>query len=454
MSSLAEAAAPATPIPGLGHWESLRRFAEFRAHPPRFFQGLTRRFGDVSAFWVGPERIVFVNDPALVTQVLQRTEDTFHKDKITLALSEFLGLGLLTSEGSLWRKQRKLLAPPLSRNHIALYAEAMARRTDAWLKTVPDRSVRDVHHDMTDVTLAIVVDTLFGDELPEGSEGVGHAVDDVMTAFEQVARSFRRFLPPWFPSAPRRRMRAAVQLIDRCVYSIIADKRRKGASGDDIISRMLLARDDEGEAMDDRQLRDEAVTMFVAGHETTANTLVWTLYLLAEDAQVFDKVRAEVRSVLGTRSATADDVAKLPYTEAVLKESMRLYPPAYLLGREAREPLRLGAHAVARGQMVLASPWVLHRDARYFDEPERFRPERWLDGLAERLPKHAYFPFGGGPRVCIGNHFAMMEATIVLAHIVRELRPELASSAEIPLQFAVTLRPRAGLSLRMTRDGA
>jgi cytochrome P450 len=440
---------PSFPPGPRGPIEVAVTFRRFMRDPESELRAAHARWGDTLGFRLGRDRIVVLGDTRLIGDVLVSTDGTWIKDRVTRDLSAFLGMGLLTNEGESWRRQRKLIAPPLTRRHIATYADAMARCAQRYADGLRTGEVRDVHADMSAVTLDIVTETLFGAAFGHDPTRVGRAIDRVMVDFQELVQTWRRFLPAGVPLAARRRMAESSKEIDAVVMDVIQRRRRTGERGDDLLSRLLEARDDEGAGMSDQQLRDEAVTLFVAGHETTANALSFALMFLGDHPEVDARLRDEVARVLGDRPAIADDVAALRFTDAVARETMRLYPPAHLIGREATRDVALGPYAVPRGTAVLISPWALQRDPRHWPDPLAFRPDRWLDGSAERAPKNAYLPFGGGPRVCIGNHFAQMELVLALATIARRVRFERVSAAPVRVQAAITLRPAGGLRMRV-----
>jgi cytochrome P450 len=432
--------------------ERARAFRAMTKDPDSAALALNTEYGPLMSIDIGRRRIVLVADPELIGEMLLDKDAAFMKDDVTRGLAQVLGRGLLTSEGELWRRQRKLIAPSLGKKQVASYADAMTRHARRYAEGLRDGDVRNVHADMSAVTLEIVVDTLFGTALRGAHERVGPIVDAYMDDFHALVHSWRRLFPSWFPFAQRRRGRRTARDLDALVMDVVRTKRASSERGDDLLSRMLLARDeaDPTKGMDDRQLRDEAITLFMAGHETTANALSWTLLLLAEHPEIDSRVAAEVEAVLeGGRAATADDVVSLPITRAVVDEAMRLYPPAHIIGREALRDVELGGFRIPKGTTVLLSPWAMHHDPRFFPDPEAFRPERWLDGSAARLPRYVYLPFGAGPRVCVGNHFALLETVLVLASIVQRVRFERVSRAPVPAQPAITLRPRNGLPLRV-----
>ncbi|MGZ3420614.1 MAG: cytochrome P450 [Polyangiales bacterium] len=424
-------------------------FRDFLSDPAGHVPRATKRWGPIVGMRIGGAPIVFVAEPELVGEVLLDREGVFVKDKVTRGLSSFLGQGLLTSEGDVWRRQRKLIAPSLTKKHIASYADTMTRIARAHADALGDGEVRDVHADMTRVTLDIVVETLFGTALTEGYEHVASLMDDLMNDFVEIIQSWRRLFPSWVPFSARRRIRRSGQELDAFILEIIRKRRASGELGDDLLSRLLEARDEAGSGMSDRQLRDEALTLFAAGHETTANALTYALMLLGEHPEIDARVQAELARVLGDRAARSADVSKLELVDAVVKESLRLYPPAYMIGREATRDVRVGDWSLPRGTTVLMSLFGMHHDPRFFPDPEAFRPDRWLDGSTASVPKHVYQPFGGGPRICVGNHFAMMEAVLVLAGLLRRVRYELISRERPRLQMAITMRPVPGLPMRI-----
>jgi cytochrome P450 len=306
-----------------------------------------------------------------------------------------------------------------------------------------------------EVTLNIVALALFGADVSGQTGRIGHAISAMMERFGHLVGVAARFAPPaWVPTPANRRLRRAVRQVDEVIHTIIAERRTAATptaptAQRDLLSLLLEARDEDGQPMSDAQVRDEAVMLFLAGHETTALTLAFALYLLAAHPESQARLNAELDAVLGNRNPALGDLDRLVYTEQVVLESMRLYPPAWAIGREALTPVEIGGFSFPKGAEFVISPWVMHRDPRFFAQPEAFQPERWEDDLARRLPKFAYLPFGGGPRVCIGNRFAMMEAKLVLATLVRRFRFQVTDETEVRLFASVTLRPRGGLKLRL-----
>jgi cytochrome P450 len=309
---------------------------------------------------------------------------------------------------------------------------------------------RDIAAEMMRITLDIAARTLFGGDASGAAQEVGDALRFMQETFLVRFGRLVRF-PVWVPTPRNLRMRRAVRRLDAIIYGFINQRRQSGEEKGDLLSLLLRARDeDDGSRMTDRQIRDEAMTLFLAGHETTALALSWSWYLLATHPEVAERLLSEVRAVLGERPPTVGDLPRLRYTEAVVTESMRVLPPVYAIGREAVEPCQVGGYEVSRGTTILMSQWVVHHDPQWYDEPEKFVPERWLGDLAQRLPKYAYFPFGGGPRICIGNTFALMETALVLATVAQRFRFTVAQGHPIVPWATFTLRPLQGIPAMIT----
>ena len=421
---------------------------EFRRDVLGFFAACARDYGDVVPIRVPRRRLVLLSHPDLIEEVLTAHARRTSKTALLQTLRTVLGNGLLLSEGDTWLRQRRLIQPAFHRQRIAAYGDVMAAFADRAMAHWKDGETRDVHADMMAVTQAIVAKTLFDADVSGGAWDVGQALHVLMEDFSRTrTRVFR--LPTFVPTPTRLRTRRAVERLDRLVYGIIAARRASGEDRGDLLSLLLQAQDaDDGSRMTDQQARDEIMTLFLAGHETTAVSLSWTWYLLAQHPEVEARLVDELRSVLGGRWPTVADLPRLRYTEMVVTESMRLYPPAYTITRRVVEPpLTVGPHAIAPETVLVMSQWVVHRDRRWFDEPGAFQPDRWEHDLAKRLPRYAYFPFGGGPRLCIGNTFALMEATLLLATIAQRFRFRLAPGAAVTPMLSVTLRPAEGLPM-------
>jgi cytochrome P450 len=426
-----------------GHWLG-GNLPDFRTSRLDFLTQCARTYGAITALRFAHRRIYLVCDPALIEEILVDNSRHFIKHFALRLNPLLLGKGLLTSEGDFWLRQRRLIQPVFVRSRIASYGptmvEAARHVTGAW----QPGEKRDIMVEMMRLTLQIAAKTLFDAE-------VGAEAQDIVQALQVLQDNFLvRFnstLPPplWLPTPANLRLRRAVRRLDEILFGFIRQRRAHPSERGDLLSLLLAARDEEGSRMTDRQVRDEAMTLFLAGHETTALTLSWAWYLLAQHPEAADNLAAEVRSVLGDRDPTVDDCPRLKYAEMVALEAMRLYPPAYVIGREALDDCDIGGYRIPRGTTVLMSQWVVQRDPRYFGDAERFRPERWGEDAIKALPKFAYFPFGGGPRLCIGNTFAMMELVLVLAVIAQRFQFRLQPGAVVTPQPTFTLRPVPGV---------
>lgn len=384
--------------------------------------------------------------PNDIHTVLVRDHRHYRKDYFTRQLSDVIGNGLLVSEGETWKRHRRLAQPGFHANAIRSYATTMAAISDETLDGWGPRRALDLHAEMMGLTLRIVGRTLFGHDVGPDADVVGRSLDTFMHGYLGLLNTGFR-LPGWVPTPTNVRHARALRDMDAVVYRMI-EEHRKGEADPETLLGMLLASTDEAGAMSDRQLRDEALTLLMAGHETTAGSLTFALYLLSQDPNAEARLQAEVDAVLGTRAPTLEDVPRLPYTRAVVHEAMRLYPPAWSVGRETLAEVEIGGRPVPAGMHVWIPQWVVHRDPRWFDAPAEFRPERWLDGELEKgLPDCAFLPFGAGPRVCIGKRFAELEAVLVLAAIVRRYALRLAPGETLRLVPSITLRPEGGLRM-------
>jgi cytochrome P450 len=432
-----------------GRWLTgcLREFMDRRLD---FFTEIAREYGDVVGFRLGTRRVWLINAPELIEQVLVTDNKLYIKHFGARMYQPLLGNGLLLSEGEFWLRQRRLAQPAFLKNRVSAYAGAMVELTEQALESWHDGMWCDMLVEMSTLTSSIAVRTLFGTEDVKDRESFRLALDD---ASDVIGERFRRLIqwPGWMPLASNRRLKRDLRHLDSIVEGFIEQGRARGQDADNLLARLLHARDEDGLRMTDRQLRDELTTLFLAGHETTALTLAWTWWLLAQHPEVEAKLAAEWRQVLGGRSPIVGDLEQLPYTEQVIMESMRLYPPAYLIGREPTVTTELGGYTLPKGTTVFLAEWVTHRDPRFFDEPNKFRPERWGEPKMEKLPKYAYYPFGGGPRLCIGNHFAMMEAALVLATIGQRFRFTLEPEPAVEPMPMITLRPFPGIPVVLKR---
>jgi cytochrome P450 len=429
-------------------WGNLR---EFRRDRLGFLTECARTYGDVVSLRFAHRRMMLVSHPDLVEQVLVANNRHYIKHFALRMTKSTLGNGLLTSESDFWRRQRRLAQPAFHRERIAAHAGVMVALTERMLEGWSDGRALDIQDAMMRVTLEIVAQTLFGADVSGESADASAAMETTLRCFTARVGKIVR-LPESFPTPTNLRLRRAVRRLDAIIFDMIAKRRASTEDRGDLLSLLLHAHDeDDGGQMTDRQLRDEAMTLFMAGHETTANTLAWAWLLLSRHPEVEARLHAELDAVLGGRAPTFADLPRLCYTEHVITETLRVYPTVWILGREAIEPTEVGGYEVPVGTTVYMSQWVVHRDGRYFDDPEVFRPERWADGLAKRIPRYAYFPFGGGPRICIGNGFAMMESVLMLATIARRFRLALVPGASVTLMPTMTLRADGGIAMIPTR---
>lgn len=402
-----------------------------------------REYGDIYHCRFLGYHVYFLNRPEYIEKVLVTEQRKFMKGRALQANRELFGNGLLTSEGDFWQRQRKLSQPAFHRARILGYGNTMVDCTLRAMEGWREGEERDVHQDMMALTLEIAARTLFSLEIGELGGRIRNALEDLL----EVSARPERILKPLRMVSWRSegRYKRAIRELDKIVYGIIADRRASGRDMGDLLSMLLAARDEEGNGMSDQQLRDELLTLLLAGHETTALALSWTWYLLAKNPTVEESLHKELDAALSVRVPGAEDLPKLPYCEKVIKEALRLYPPAYVILRLALAPVEIAGYELPVGSSVGISTWVTHHDARYFPEPERFLPERWTESFTQKLPRFAYFPFGGGPRICIGAQFAMMEAVLVLATIASRYRLRVTAGQKIELFPSITLRPKHGI---------
>ena len=423
--------------------------AELGEDPLAFLTKCDRNYGDIVPLRLGLTPACFVTHPDLITHVL-RERNAFIKSRGFRALHTLLGDGLLTNEGESWFRQRRLAQPAFHRNRINNYGTIMVDYAEQMLADWKPGESRDIHTDMMRLTLNIVMKAIFNQDVSTGeAETVANALDVAMDWFDSKRR--QNFLIwEWFPRPENVRYRNAVKGMDETIYGIIRDRRTSGEDPGDLLSMLMSARDeDDGTGMSDQQLRDEIATLMLAGHETTANALSWTWMLLSQNPEATAKLHAELDEVLEGRLPTSADLSQLPYANAVIKESMRLYPPVSLIGREAVEDVEIGEYMIPKGCVVMLSQWVLHHSPEYFEEPNSFKPERWLGNLEKELPRGVYFPFGDGPRVCIGKGFALMEAVLILATVAQKYELTLVPEHKIVPQPSITLRPEHGIQVTL-----
>jgi cytochrome P450 len=437
-------------VPGF----SLAHLLAFRDRRLEWQMWLMNEFGDICRTSLGPFfPVVLIGSAELAQAVLVEKAQQFVKSRGLQVTRPVLGNGLLTSEGDFHRRQRKLISPGLTHRRVGSYAGVMASYAEAAQETWKDGETIDVSAAMMKLTLAIAGKTMFDADLEGEASEIGEALT---IANRTVSDQITSLLPaPLAWPLPRNwAAKKAIRRLEQTVYKMIADRRSSGQDPGDILSMLLLAEEEgSGSKMTDLEIRDEVMTLFLAGHETTANALAWTFYLLSRHPEVYGRLRAEVDTALGGRSPVFEDVPRLPYALAVLKESMRLYPPAYIIGREAACDVDIGPYRLPRKMTAFINVYGMHRRAKYFPDPERFDPDRFKPELEKQM-RTTYLPFGGGPRVCIGNQFALLEGQLVLATLVQRVVFESASDRAVEAEPLITLRPRHGVPLVVRRRPA
>ncbi len=409
-----------------------------------------REYGDIVLFRVMNRERVLLNSPELIHQVLVMQHSKFHKSELTRRITvRMLGQGLLISEGDFWRRQRRLVQPAFHRMRVNDYAAAMLELAEAHIRGWCDGDRRNMSEEMMALTLGIAVRTLFGSALPVDPAEVGRAMTFLMRYSLRRQRAPVR-IPETWPTPKNRRANRELAFVDSLVYRIISERRASGnGNHNDLLALLMSAMDEDGSQMSRQQLHDEAMTLFIAGHETTAQMLSWTWFALSENPAAETRLHEDLCAALNQRAFAPADLGQLPYLRAVMNEVLRLFPPAYIMARENVEPVELGGYEFAPGTTILFSQWVTHRDPRFFEDPDAFRPERWLDGLEDRLPRCAYFPFGAGPRRCLGEGFALLEAATVIATIARRFSFRLLPGDPVIPEPLVTLRQRNGIHMQL-----
>ena len=415
--------------------------------PLAFLTRLARTYGDVAYFRLGSERAFFINHPQYIRDVLVTHDRNFTKSRGLERAKKLLGEGLLTSEGAAHMRQRRLLQPAFHRDRIDAYASVMVEHADRMRRRWTAGAEMDVSREMMRLTLSIVGKTLFDSDVESKADEIGTAVTRVLETFWLTLLPFPDFIEK-LPLPMIRRSRAGRAKLDHLIYALIAERRAAGHDRGDLLSMLLMAQDEEdGSGLSDRQVRDEAMTLILAGHETTANALAWMWYLVSQSLGVETRLHEEIDRVLQGRLPGAADLGALPFVEQVVTESMRLYPPAWVVGRRALADYAIGDFVVPARSVVFMSPYVMQRDSRYYADADRFLPERWTPDFKAALPKFAYFPFGGGPRQCIGEPFARMELALLVATIAQRWRLRLVPDQSVVPRPLITLRPKHGINM-------
>src|SRR5712691_9519833 len=436
----------APPGPKISRWGSWTY--RFSADPLNFLTTIARNYGDLASYRMGGELIFFANHPQYIRDLLVTHNRNFTKSRGLERSKRLLGNGLLTSEGAFHLRQRRLMQPAFHRERIASYGRTMVEYADRMRNAWADGATLDIAREMNRLTLSVVGKTLFDTDVESQAAAVGEALTGVIESFWMMMLPLADVLER-LPVPRLRRARIARARLDRIIYGMIAERRASGRDHGDLLSMLLAAQDEDDHGMmTDSQVRDEAMTIFLAGHETTANALMWTWYLLSQSPEEASKLHAEVDRVLQGRLPDVADIGSLSYVERVVTESMRLYPPAWLIGRRAIADYPIGPYVAPARSILIMSPYIVHRDARHYADPERFNPDRWTPEFRAALPKFAYFPFGGGPRQCIGESFAWMELILVVATIAQRWQLRLVPGHPVVPQPMITLRTKHGM--RMT----
>jgi cytochrome P450 len=435
--------------PGPKRKFSLKPLFDFQKDPLSVLSRL-KAHGDVARMTLA-RSVFLVSDPELIRQVFLPLNDGFTKGRALQRAKVILGEGLLTSEGQWHARQRRLIMPAFHRSRLALYAKAMidlaAKQRDGWQAG----QELDLRQEMMRLTLEIAGQTMFGAQLADDAQAISDALTEIMNRFKLAVVPGIEWMQH-LPTPGNLKFKRAIRRLDQVVYRIIRERRENGGDHEDLLSMLLAAEDEENERkhMSDTQVRDEVMTLFLAGHETTANALTWTFVHLSKNPEVAAKLKQELDSVLGGRLPTPEDYPRLKYTEMVFMESLRLDPPAWIIGRQAIEALELGGFEIPRKSIVVMSPYLNHRDPRFWEEPERFNPERFSPEAKASRPTFAYFPFGAGPRACIGEGFAWMEGVLVLATLCQKWRLELLPGQTIEKWPQFTLRPRGKVQIKLS----
>jgi cytochrome P450 len=420
----------------------------FRSNPLGFLSKAAREYGDLVYFRVANQHMYLVNHPDYVREILVNNQANFVKSRALQRAKVLLGEGLLTSEGQQHLRQRRLVQPAFHRERLAGYASAMSQCAVRWRERWQPGGTLDISTEMPHLTLSIVAKTLFSADVESEASEIGAAMTTVLQMFSMLLLPFAEYLEK-LPLPHVRRFEKARARLDATIYGLIRERRSSGQDTGDLLSMLLLAQDDDAR-MTDEQVRDEALTLFLAGHETTANALTWTWYLLSQNPEVERRLHEEIDAVLDGRAPELSDVPELRYAEMVLSEALRLYPAAWAVGRKAKAAFELGGVEIPAESICILSPYLVQRDARWFPQPEKFDPERWTPEAREARPKFAYYPFGGGARVCIGERFAWMEGVIVMAAIAQKWRLRLEPGQHVEPLPLITLRVKNGL--RMTAE--
>jgi cytochrome P450 len=439
-------------IPTITGPDLLPRLGQIRANTPAFLLDCARQ-GDLVRFSVGNVQAFLVNRAEWVRHILQDNHRNYSKNTIQYnSLAQVTGRGLLTSDGEIWFRNRRLEQPAFSRSRLTALDEvvipAVERMLTEWERAAQGGAVLDVDQEMMRLTLEVVGKALFSIDLSRSAQRLTQAT---LTALDHIVYQAQNLITPplWVPTPRNLRFRRALADLDAAVYGLIAERQAQSDPGEDMLGMLLKARDPEtGAAMSQREVRDEVITLLIAGHETVASSLTWTWYLLARNPRAWETLRQEVETQLGDRLPTSADLANLRWTGQVFSEALRLYPPAWLITRQSLEADELDGVIIPPGALIIFSPYVLHRHPAYWPNGEAFDPLRFAEATEKDRTRYSYIPFGGGPRLCIGYQFAQIEAQLILAAVTQRFRLELVGGEEVLAAPLVTLRPKGGLHMR------
>lgn len=431
--------------PGPGKTGAWKRIAQFTRNRAEFCDDMRKQYGDFCYFKIGPAHCYLVNDPELVKEILTRN-DFFPKTNSGEFLKPVLGNGLLVSKGDFHKRQRRLIQPAFTPRRVQTYAAAITTHADQQAQQWQDGQHAVLNDEMSALTMAIIAKTMFHTEVDGLLERVARALDALLPVIDKMAKPSGK-LAMMMPTFANFRFYRARRELNNIIYDIIREARERNEDRGDLLSMLLFSKDDEGDGggMADRHIRDEALTIFLAGHETTSLGLSWTWYLLAQNPEIETRLHHELDGVLGGRLPTLEDLPQLPYLQQVIRESFRLYPPAYLGDRAPVEDWDTGEYIVPKGSYVFVSQYSMGRNPKYFPDPERFDPDRWTpEAIAER-PKFSSFPFGGGVHTCIGEHFAWAEMTLILGTLMQRWTMSLVPDQTVETDPLITLRVKEGI---------
>jgi cytochrome P450 len=418
---------------------------DFKDSPLEFCAYVQKAYGDVARFQVGPSYWYLVSHPEDIHSIMTEQASIFQKPKIAKRLwSKFLGDGILTTEAEVWRRQNRMMRPAFHKNRIEEYGRLMVEYTHRMIDGWTDGSVVDMDDAMVGVTLEIVAKTLFDADVQDGAETVGHAMHVLhQEMIEHIHMPLP--VPKWWPSKRNKRKLQAIKDIEDIVHGVISERRDSGKDHGDLLSMLMAAEDEEGQGLSDTELRDQSMTIFFAGHETTAHAMTWTWYLLAKHPEITTRLVTDIHEVTGGDRLSVAHLSQLPYLEMVIKESMRILPSVWVFIKEPTQDAELRGYKIPKGAQVVISPYVIQHDERWYKNPETFDPERFSKERVGEIPNGAYVPFSGGARICLGKSFAMMEAQLIIGSMVQRLVPRLAGTGHVKRHAQLSMHPLGGL---------